>query len=224
MFGLTSLGRRWSRACRVSHDTSDRLIRQRRAKLEGRVDDVAQGKHGSNFLNILMSAKTDSSLTKLSNLNIHNKVDTFLFAGHHTTSDALAMVTYCLARHPEYQHRAQRDIDRFMQDREGDTPLIDDVRNECQLLDWCIKESMRLFPPVPLINRKAGEELLLGGNVIPVDTPLVLHIHCLHHDEKWWPNPETFKPERFENGVPIPLPSSPSQRGIDPALARPLLI
>jgi cytochrome P450 len=65
-------------------------------------------------------------------------------------------------------------------------------------LECCIKESLRRHPPVPLIRRRVNEDVRLSGYNVPADTSLGIQIYALHRNEEFFPDPEAFKPERFQ--------------------------
>ena len=60
---------------------------------------------------------------------------------------------------------------------------------------------MRLHPAVTQVGRTSAQDDILGGYHyhIPANTHFLIGIHVIHRSEKYWPDPETFKPERFEN-------------------------
>lgn len=69
---------------------------------------------------------------------------------------------------------------------------------ELRYLEMCIKESLRIYPPVPLISRLAGEDIVTPkGYQIPNKTHIHIHIYDLHHDPAIYPDPEKFDPDRF---------------------------
>lgn len=70
--------------------------------------------------------------------------------------------------------------------------------NDLKYLDLVVKESLRMFPPVPYISRSTIKEVELSGCNIPVDTNITVGIYNMHHNPKYFPEPEKFIPERFE--------------------------
>ncbi len=75
-------------------------------------------------------------------------------------------------------------------------PTADDLGR----LPWttaCLQESQRYFSSVWIIARTAIEDDVIGGHHIRRGTTVVIPIHHIHHDPRWWPDPETFNPNRF---------------------------
>lgn len=60
-----------------------------------------------------------------------------------------------------------------------------------------IKESLRLYPSVPNFKRIITEDFELGGYTIPAGTTISMHIYALHRNEEFFPDPLTYRPERF---------------------------
>lgn len=66
-----------------------------------------------------------------------------------------------------------------------------------ETMTQCIKESMRMYPPVPLISRMLTEDWVMDGKVIPAGTSATLNIHAVHNNADIWPDPNQFIPDRF---------------------------
>lgn len=146
--------------------------------------------------------------------DIREEVDTFIFEGHDTTSISLGFTLMLLASHPEVQvgrvflvlerlklqYFSQEKVYQEICEVLGDStrlPNYDDLQR-LTYLEMCIKESLRLYPSVPMIARKASLDFETpSGYTIPKNAQLLVHIYDLHHSPDIYPNPEKFDPERF---------------------------
>ncbi|KAG4071215.1 hypothetical protein HA402_008950 [Bradysia odoriphaga] len=125
---------------------------------------------------------------------IIEETDTFTFEGHDTTSAAISFTILLLAHHPEAQEAILEEI-RNVVDTKHDL-TIDDF-NKFEYMDRVIKESMRIYPPVPFISRKLSEDYQHDGFVQPEGTLVNIHIFDVHRDPAVFPDPEKFDPDRF---------------------------
>eukprot|EP00731_Ephydatia_muelleri_P013295 Em0007g605a len=155
-FYLSPDGRKFRKACKLVHDHSEKVINERKKVLaslaargvrptEGTLGDSKkdQGKY-LDFLDILLTA-VDEEGRGLSDLDIRNEADTFMFEGHDTTASGICWTLYLLAKHPEQQEKCRDEIRTVLDGRShlefADLPKL-------QYTHWCIKEAMRLYPPV----------------------------------------------------------------------------
>jgi cytochrome P450 family 4 len=125
---------------------------------------------------------------------IVEEVDTFTFEGHDTTSAAMTFTLLLLAHHPEAQEKILEELQSVQQENE-DLSIND--YNKLEYLDRVIKESMRIYPPVPFIARKFSEDFIHDGITYPKDSVAHIHIYDIHRDPDVFPDPEKFEPERF---------------------------
>ncbi|PSP81472.1 cytochrome P450 [Halobacteriales archaeon QS_1_68_20] len=124
---------------------------------------------------------------------VRDQVITFLFAGHETTSLALTYAVLLLARHPEQRQRLDEEYDDVMA---GARPTVADVA-DLTVTERVIREALRLYPPVPVLSREAAEDAVLDGYRVPEGTRLIAPQFYLHTDERWWSDPESFRPDRW---------------------------
>ncbi|ODM88969.1 Cytochrome P450 4c3 [Orchesella cincta] len=147
------------------------------------------------FLDLLLDAQqTDATLT---DKNVREETDTFMFEGHDTTSAAASWTTFLLSLHPEYQTKVHQEMDDiFGSDRTREVTMAD--LSKMKYLECCIKEGLRIFPSVPFIGRKLTKDQTLDdGVVLPQGVTIMCLIYFLHRDPKVFPNPEKFDPSRF---------------------------
>ncbi|KAF4014430.1 hypothetical protein G4228_006701 [Cervus hanglu yarkandensis] len=201
LYYLTPDGRRFRRACRLVHDFTDAVIQERRRTLpkEG-IEDFLKEKEKTktlDFIDVLLLTK-DEDGKGLSDEDIRAEADTFMFEGHDTTASGLSWVLYNLAKHPEYQERCRQEVRELLKDRESKEIEWDDL-TQLPFLTMCIKESLRLHPPVTVISRCCTQDIMLpDGRVIPKGVICLISIFGTHHNPSVWPDPEVYDPFRFE--------------------------
>ena len=206
LYALTHDGRRMKDVCKFLHEHSEKIIRERKKVLgldksdEGIdrdttkvLESAAKQRKYLDFLDILLTAK-DEEGNGLTDLEIRNEADTFMFEGHDTTTSGMSWTLYCLAKHPEHQEKVREEVRSVLMGREW---LEYDDLKELKYTQWCIKEAMRLYPPVYNIFRKASEDLELYGYQIPKGTAIRIAINNIHRHPDTWPNPDEFDPLRF---------------------------
>ncbi|VVD04284.1 unnamed protein product, partial [Leptidea sinapis] len=132
---------------------------------------------------------------------LREEITTFLLAATDTSAVAICNTLLLLGKYPKIQEKVHEELVRvFENDNEK---LYKDLLSDLKYLDMVLKESLRLYPPVPLITRKPTEEITLpsSGYTIPVQTGIIISIWGAHRDPNYWgPDADCFKPERFEAG------------------------
>lgn len=163
-YRLTKLAREEKKALAVLHGFTEKVIIQRREELlkaqkqkqeqNGSANEVGS-KRKMAFLDILLQSEIDGK--PLSNMDIREEVDTFMFEGHDTTSSAITFCFYNLGLHPECQRKCFEEIIQVI-GKDKSKPVTFEDLNNLHYVDLCIKETLRLFPSVPLLGRKVTEE------------------------------------------------------------------
>ncbi|XP_038066913.1 cytochrome P450 4F4-like isoform X2 [Patiria miniata] len=197
-FNLSSLGKKFHKNCDLVHRFADNVIAGRRVELEkgqaAQADSSSRRKY-LDFLDILLSAR-DEDGKGLTDLEIRNEVDTFLFEGHDTTASSLTWILYFLALYPEHQARVQEEIDEVLSGRDSDNIGWDDL-GKFPYLVQCLKESLRIYPPVPFIQRVIQNDVEIDGKILPAGTTLDVSVYNLHHNPEIWPDHMEYIPDRF---------------------------
>ncbi|XP_073831097.1 probable cytochrome P450 313a4 isoform X2 [Musca autumnalis] len=130
-------------------------------------------------------------------------------ASFETTSTTLYLTILMLAMHPEYQEKTYAEISQLFPDNDGgEFKMTYEHITQLTYLDMFIKETMRLFPTIPMIGRIAigGDIRLSNGLVIPEGPEIMINIYNLHRNKNiWGPEADTFNPDNF-------LPSNVEKR------------
>ncbi len=134
---------------------------------------------------------------------IRDQMLTMLIAGHDTSTALLAWVLFLLGSHPEMMAQVQAEVDEVLG---GELPQAEHLPH-LSLLDSVIKETLRLYPPIHVGNRRALVGATVQGYAIPQDLRVMASIYLTHRDEDMWPEPEKFCPHRFGPGERRKRPS-----------------
>uniref|UniRef100_A0A8D1R9B8 Uncharacterized protein n=1 Tax=Sus scrofa TaxID=9823 RepID=A0A8D1R9B8_PIG len=198
IYRLSPEGRQCQRACQKVHQHTDRVIQLRKTHLqkEGEMENVKKKRH-LDFLDILLFARMENG-NSLSDTDVRAEVDTFMAAGHDSTASGISWVLYALASNPEHQQRCREEIQGLLGDG---TSITWDHLDQMPYTTMCIKEALRLYPPVPGVGRELSKPITFpDGRSLPAGITLSLSIYGLHHNPQVWPNPEEFDPSRFAPG------------------------
>uniref|UniRef100_A0A6P4EB37 Probable cytochrome P450 4d21 n=1 Tax=Drosophila rhopaloa TaxID=1041015 RepID=A0A6P4EB37_DRORH len=145
------------------------------------------------LLDILLQASIDE--------DIRQELNVFIFAGDDTTTSGLSHALHVLSRYPEVQDRVYKEILGVLGE-DPDSPVTQSQLLDLKYLDCVIKETMRLHPPVPIIGRYIPNDLQIPGN-----TNIFLMPYYVLRDPEYFPDPQTFKPERWMDGENALLPN-----------------
>ncbi|XP_063283835.1 cytochrome P450 4B1-like [Pelobates fuscus] len=195
IFHLSPHGFRFRKACRIAHLHTEKVIAERKNLLKHKeeLEKLKQKRH-PDFLDILLCAK-DEKGQGLSDDDIRAEVDTFMFEGHDTTASGISWILYCMATQPEHQQKCRKEIREVLGKK--DTLEWEDL-SKIPYTTMCIKESLRLYPPVPSVSRELAKPITFSdGRTLPAGCMVSLNIFCMHHNPSVWKDPEVFDPFRF---------------------------
>jgi cytochrome P450 len=137
---------------------------------------AARGGGAGSILDLLVA-------TEASDRELRDQLVTLLAAGHETTATALAWALERLARHPGVLAKC-RDDDAY--------------------LDATVKEVLRVRPVLSITSRKTLQPWQIGDHTLPPGVYVSPCLYLAHRRPELWPDPTSFKPERFLNGAPEP--------------------
>lgn len=153
----------------------------------------AQGLVRGDLLTKLLGARdADGAGAGMSDRQTRDEAKTLFVAGHETTATALTWALYLLARHPQARARVQAEADAF--DERPDAPHDPGA---LAYTTRVFKETLRLYPPLVMIARRALEPVELGGVALPARAIVFACPYALHFREELFPDPDRFEPDRF---------------------------
>ncbi len=169
----------------------DEIVAERRKNVE-----AAEGK--KDMLGAMMTGVDRATGEQLDDVNIRYQINTFLIAGHETTSGMLSCAIYALLKHPEVLKKAYEEVDRVLG---GDLNVKPTYQQVTQLtyITQILKEALRLWPPAPAYGVAPIKDEVIGGKYkLKKGTFVLVHVLALHRDPSvWGPNPDAFDPENF---------------------------
>lgn len=182
---------RSSKALKEMKSLADKAIDDRAKRPSERVPDL---------LDLLLAGVDPKTKRSMNTAELRDNLLTFIVAGHETTALTLAWSLYLMAFDQDAQTRARQEAQSVLQ---GRTATGEDVAN-LPFIRQIIDEALRLYPPAGILSRTALKaDTLCDREVLEGDTVMV-PIYALHRNELLWDDPNSFKPERFEDRKAVP--------------------
>ena len=129
-----------------------------------------------------------SAGTSMTDVELRDELVTLLFTAYDTTASSLCWTLFLLARHPEIEERL---------------PTHASARS----LEQVVRESLRLYPPVPIQSRDVVTACVIGDQVVPAGTTILWSQWVMHRDPRWFDRPDEFIPDRWADGLADRLPT-----------------
>jgi cytochrome P450 len=148
----------------------------------------------TDLLQMLMDATDEETGLPLTDIELRNELMTMFIAGHETTANAMSWLWTILSSKSDVREKIEQEVDEVLGDR---MPVASDFAN----LPYCLKvfkETMRLYPPVPILPRQVEKDTTLGGYHIKGGSGVLFSPHLLHRHPEFWDAPEVFDPNRFD--------------------------
>nr|AFK24489.1 cytochrome P450 family 4 protein [Perinereis aibuhitensis] len=212
LYSLLPAGRQTKECLRNLHSFTQSVIKERQRDLQASFENEETLSSTSSiedflritkrkrvaFLDMLLLYQRNSNL---SDEDIREEVDTFMFEGHDTTAAAANWAMHLIGSHPNVQEKIHKELDEVFDG--SNRAITDEDLKKMKYLECVIKETLRLFPSVPMYGRELKEDFNIDGVDIPKTTTLLVLTSALHRDPRYFPDPEKFDPDRFtlENTV-----------------------
>ncbi|KAH8267919.1 hypothetical protein KR026_011049 [Drosophila bipectinata] len=161
--------------------------------------DLEDDRQTKCYLDTLFQA-TGPDGQPLSTKDIREEVDTIIFGGFDLTANALNFFMYNMTMHPEFQARCREEVWAVC-GRDTSEPITLDQVRKLDFVEACIKESLRMYPPGPLVVRKATANCQINDFFIPKGANVLISSLYMGRCKEFFPDPMTFKPDRWASGA-----------------------
>ncbi len=185
------------------------------AFMNGMVDEIvaerrknaAAADDKKDMLAAMMTGVDRATGTQLDDVNIRYQINTFLIAGHETTSGLLSCTIYALLKHPEVLKTAYEEVDRVLGPDINVRPTYQQV-TQLTYITQVLKEALRMWPPAPAYGITPLNDEVIGGKYkLKKNTFITVLVLALHRDPSvWGPNPDAFNPENFSRDAEAARP------------------
>jgi cytochrome P450 len=172
------------RAAKRIHKVLDEVIRDCRKRL-------STGE--ASMIRLLLEARDSETGEPLDDTALRNEAAVIFMAGHETTANSLAWAWYLLSQAPEVEERLHAELARVLN---GRPPTLDDVPS-LTYTRAVFEETVRLYPPVPLLARQALRDETIRGRPVRAGSLVMVVPWLLHRHRKFWGKPDHYIPERF---------------------------
>ncbi len=169
-------------------------VRRARDRLWSLIDDMVAQRRAAgdadartDLLSMLLCATDDGD--SMSDTQLRDELVTLFLAGHETTSHGLTWAFYLLSEHPDVEARLHDAV----------------AAGEDAYVEWVVKEALRMYPPAYAVPRLATERVEIGGWTLEPGAEVIIWLYHTHHDPRWYPEPEAFRPERFAPDADPPV-------------------
>ena len=164
--------------------------------LEGVLEDVVSERgsnpEGGDLLSILVRAREEGLID---DTQVRDELMTMLLAGHDTTALTLTYAWWLVGTHPHVEERLREEFESVLG---GEPPETARELRNLEYTGWVLNEAMRLYPPVYTMFRQANRDVTLAGYDIEEGAMLMLPQWAIHRDPRWFDDPETFDPDRWD--------------------------
>nr|AID61424.1 cytochrome P450 [Calliphora stygia] len=189
---------------KIMHEFIEQIIAERQQSLlkdkeKGNIQDHNDDpydlglKKRMALLDVLLQSSVDGE--SLTNQQVRDEVNTFMFEGHDTTTSATSFCLYALSRHAPVQQKLFLELREYFGDQLNRAITYKDLQ-ELNYLNCVIKESLRLYPPILAIGRCLKNDLKVDQYCLPANANVIILLWEMLRDPAVFDDPLRFLPER----------------------------
>ncbi|XP_067138077.1 cytochrome P450 4C1-like [Centruroides vittatus] len=206
IFFMSKMGKNYKKDVEIIHRFDEKVFKrikknfvkemqeQHSLDKDARHEEGPKTKTKQRLIDSLLDLHVKQGL--MSKEDVIREMEGFIFAGYDTSAHAMSWTLYFLGRFHEIQENLYLELQEIFENDMNRNITMDDL-TKMTYLECVIKESMRIYPPVPFIARKNPSEIKIGNYVLPAHSTLVINIYGIHHNPSVYENPEVFDPDRF---------------------------
>ncbi len=170
----------------------------------------ASGEDRGDLLSMLLRAQVEevegenkSEIGEaMTDKQLRDEVLTLFLAGHETTALALTWTLYLLAQYPDVEAKLRAEVEAVL----GNRPATAADKPNLKYAEQVIQESLRLYPPAWVMGRTPFEDCTINGHPVAQGSTIIISQWVAHRNPRFFPDPETFQPERWEGDFARALP------------------
>ncbi|XP_067138066.1 cytochrome P450 4C1-like [Centruroides vittatus] len=204
IFFMSKMGKNYKRDIEIIHRFNEKVFKRKKGNyvkkmqeqhsLEKDARHEQEPKTKQRLIDSLLDLHVKQGL--MSEDDVIKDMGGTILAGYDSTAHAMSWTLYFLGRCHEIQEKMYQELQEIFKDDLNRDITVDDLK-KMTYLECVIKESMRIYPPFPVIARKNPSEMKIGNYVLPAHSTLVISICGIHHNPSVYENPKVFDPDRF---------------------------
>ena len=145
----------------------------------------------------------DEDGSQMTPKQLRDETMTLFIAGHETTAQLLAWTWYLLSENPSYEARLHEELRSVL----GGRPPEGADFSKLPFLHAVIQEVLRLYPPAYITARTSIAPSQIGGYEFPAGSTMLMSQWVMHRDARFYDDPDSFRPDRWLEGLADRLPS-----------------
>ncbi len=151
-----------------------------------------------DFLAMFMDSRDKETDLAMTDKELLDELMTLIIAGHETSAITLNWTWYFISQHSDVERKVHQEVDANVE--QGVYPEFENL-DKLPYIKQVVDEALRYYPPVWMYSRKAINDDYIGEYFVPAGTDIFIAPYFLHRHPDYWPNPETFDPERFTDAA-----------------------
>ncbi len=194
IYSLSTEGRKYASTVKQIHRFVKQVIDERKKEIQSN----CSGQNNNNFFTLLLRAHQQHPV-EFTEEDIFGEVNTFMFAGHETTSSSCVAALLLIASDNRVQNLLFRELESVLKDCDSVDAITVEHCKRMQYMEMVIQEAMRLYSPIPLMVKKIQHDLVVNGHTVPAGCTALVCFTLLHNDPNVFTHqsPHSFYPERF---------------------------